>query len=104
MKIIIGSKKALNLAKCKFGAKTYVARTGKRFVIGTLHHIVGKYMLDVVYGEGRSWETALLSAGVSVPSENVGGLPVVQVSDNVARFSDADPLDTDAKEPIVECE
>lgn len=99
----IGSKQAATLAKAQYGPKAYVARSGKKFYVGKFSFKFGHHYIDLVLGEGKSWEQALVASGITVPQPLQIGFPPIQVSDNLARFNvngDADPNDSDAKEPL----
>ena len=106
----IGSKQAEKMARAKFGDRAAVQRRGKEFSVGTIVNLLGCKML-MVKGQGSSWEKALIAAGIDVPQDEVVGLPKgkwvsVPASQNEViecdfATSDADPLDTDAKEPLV---
>ncbi len=58
MKTIIGSKRALELARKEFGERAYVLRRGKMFEVGKVLGGLGCIKTGKMWGEGRSWESA----------------------------------------------
>jgi hypothetical protein len=68
MKQIIGSKMAAKLAREQYGERAYVARVGKKFEVGVFSRgLCFLYGTRLVQGSGKSWEAALIDAGVLIP-------------------------------------
>jgi hypothetical protein len=78
----IGSKQAAKLARERFGDKAYVKRQGKYFFVGQIRFQLGGYCVDAMRGFGKSWETALKDAGISIPV-NEPYFPPVKVEGGV---------------------
>lgn len=100
MKHNIGSKMAAKLAREKYGDKAFVGRSGKQFYVGVFRIRFWNYLIDKIYGQGKSWETALISAGVEIPTIKI--VSDDQVSSAIKQIQtqiDAIPEDTDAKDP-----
>ncbi len=91
---IIKNRLAYELAKAKFGDNAFVGRKAKEFFVGIEFCRLGLMRINWIVGTGKTWEAALLAAGIALPQEEVVGLP------SISMLADHDPIDTDAKEPI----
>jgi hypothetical protein len=65
----IGSRQAAKLAREKFGERAYVARSGGLFQVNVLKSRFGGMSLIYTKGAGKSWEKALIAAGVTIPAD-----------------------------------
>ena len=72
---IIGSKMAAKLAVEKFGRSAYVGRMERSFYVGILKWEIGSYYVKHILGVGKSWERALVAAGVEIPAVIVDNGP-----------------------------
>jgi hypothetical protein len=63
----IGSKQAELLARKKFGERAFVKRSGKWFTVGHKIKRLASLDLDMIDGMGKSWEGALIDAGITIP-------------------------------------
>ena len=100
---IIGSKMAAKLAVEKFGENAYVSRCGKIFAVGYTTKRIWGGIRHWCVGTGKSWERALVAAGVEIPAVIVDNGPKDLTPTTKPPFPpppDTMPEDTDAKEPL----